>query len=122
MAEAAAADQKVKVESCKDNQSGEACSESKGFCKVGKGWSCVITKTDGPDSGKVFFKCGEACTCETGSSPDTSTCIITETETDDERAFCKCGEGWTCVITKTEAPNVGKAYAECGDGCYIKVA
>ena len=33
------------------------------FCKVGEGWTCVITRTEGPDAGKAFIKCGEKCTC-----------------------------------------------------------
>lgn len=33
------------------------------FCKMGEGWTCIITKTEGPDAGKVFVKCGENCTC-----------------------------------------------------------
>ncbi|KAL6225124.1 hypothetical protein ACLB2K_003976 [Fragaria x ananassa] len=36
---------------------------SKAYCKCGEGWKCVITRTEGPDSGKAFFKCGENCTC-----------------------------------------------------------
>lgn len=31
--------------------------------KCGEGWTCVITRTEGPDAGKAFFKCGENCTC-----------------------------------------------------------
>ena len=33
------------------------------ICKCGEGWTCVITRTEGPDAGKAFFKCGENCTC-----------------------------------------------------------
>ncbi|KAA8525873.1 hypothetical protein F0562_007728 [Nyssa sinensis] len=32
-------------------------------------------------------------------------------------AFCKCGEGWTCVITKTEAAKAGEAFSKCGSSC-----
>ena len=34
------------------------------ICKCGEGWTCAITRTEGPDAGKAFFKCGENCTCE----------------------------------------------------------
>ncbi|KAJ7953452.1 Succinate dehydrogenase [ubiquinone] iron-sulfur subunit, mitochondrial [Quillaja saponaria] len=36
---------------------------SKAFCRCGKGWSCVISKVEGPDAGKAFSECAEGCTC-----------------------------------------------------------
>ncbi|KAI5327582.1 PREDICTED: nodulin-26 [Prunus dulcis] len=33
------------------------------------------------------------------------------------KAFCRCGEGWKCVITRTEGPDAGKAFFNCGDNC-----
>lgn len=88
------------------------------ICNCGEGWSCILTKTEGPDAGKVFLKCGEGCSCEIGSST-TGKCTITKGMTG---ASCKCGEGWSCEIIKTEGPNVGKAFAECGDGGCVTVA
>lgn len=43
----------------------EADNSSRGkvFCKMTAGWSCVITRTEGPDAGKTFVKCGGDCTC-----------------------------------------------------------
>ncbi|BBH02869.1 hypothetical protein Prudu_013574, partial [Prunus dulcis] len=29
------------------------------------------------------------------------------------KAFCRCGEGWKCVITRTEGPDAGKAFFNC---------
>ncbi|XP_068340080.1 uncharacterized protein [Pyrus communis] len=29
------------------------------------------------------------------------------------KAFCRCGEGWKCVITRTEGPDAGKAFFSC---------
>ncbi|KAL6349567.1 hypothetical protein AAG906_034224 [Vitis piasezkii] len=33
------------------------------ICRVGEGYTCVITKTTGPDAGKTFVECGGGCTC-----------------------------------------------------------
>ncbi|XP_024026523.1 uncharacterized protein LOC21406015 isoform X2 [Morus notabilis] len=42
---------------------GNKSSRLKAFCKCSVGWSCVITRTEGPDAGKAFVKCGGECTC-----------------------------------------------------------
>ncbi|KAJ8451347.1 hypothetical protein Cgig2_014119 [Carnegiea gigantea] len=34
-----------------------------------------------------------------------------------EGAYCECGEGYACTITKTEGPDAGKVFVECGNGC-----
>ncbi|KAG5059141.1 hypothetical protein AAZX31_01G017600 [Glycine max] len=91
------------------------------FCKMGEGWTCIITKTEGPDAGKVFVKCGENCTCtiegeavsqELNLPPD----VVSSSGSG---AFCKCGEGWSCVIFRTEGPDAGsgKGFAECAGQC-----
>ncbi|KAM1525409.1 hypothetical protein ACFX10_009875 [Malus domestica] len=33
------------------------------------------------------------------------------------KAFCRCGEGWKCVITRTEGPDAGKAFFSCAGNC-----
>lgn len=33
------------------------------------------------------------------------------------KVFCRCGEGWECVITRTEGPDAGKAFFSCGVNC-----
>ncbi|RVW50036.1 hypothetical protein CK203_082294 [Vitis vinifera] len=33
------------------------------ICRVGEGYTCVITKITGPDAGKTFVECGGGCTC-----------------------------------------------------------
>ncbi|KAJ8451344.1 hypothetical protein Cgig2_014116 [Carnegiea gigantea] len=34
-----------------------------------------------------------------------------------EGAYCECGEGYACTITKTEGPDAGKVFVECGNDC-----
>ncbi|KAJ9536952.1 hypothetical protein OSB04_029685 [Centaurea solstitialis] len=36
---------------------------AKVFCECGEGWSCVVSKTEGPEAGKTYFECGEGCIC-----------------------------------------------------------
>ncbi|KAM1056402.1 hypothetical protein ACFX2I_029804 [Malus domestica] len=33
------------------------------------------------------------------------------------KAICSCGEGWKYAITKTDGPDAGKAYYNCGESC-----
>ncbi|XP_027361031.1 uncharacterized protein LOC113869088 [Abrus precatorius] len=97
------------------------------FCKMGKGWTCVITKTGGPDAGKVFLKCGENCTCtldgETVSQELNLPPDVVGSVGSGSGAFCKCGEGWSCVIFRTEGPDAGsgKGFAECAGRCSCTV-
>lgn len=35
------------------------------FCKGGEGWSCAISKIEGPKAGKAFFERADGCTCTT---------------------------------------------------------
>nr|XP_023921082.1 DNA topoisomerase 3-alpha-like [Quercus suber]POE99625.1 hypothetical protein CFP56_49352 [Quercus suber] len=86
------------------------------ICKCGEGWTCVITRTEGPDAGKAFFKCGENCTCVIWDSSGDSN-VKQKLENFSGGAFCKCGEGWSCVISKIEGPKAGKDFFECADGC-----
>nr|XP_043628246.1 uncharacterized protein LOC122599751 [Erigeron canadensis] len=44
-------------------QTVKSCASAKAFCECGEGWSCVVSKTDGPDAGKTYFECGEGCIC-----------------------------------------------------------
>ncbi|AES95858.1 hypothetical protein MtrunA17_Chr5g0411241 [Medicago truncatula] len=83
------------------------------LCKTGKGWTCVITKTEGPDAGKVFAKCGENCNCTLDGGAGSP--VIESSSDNGSETFCKCGEGWSCSIFKTEGPGVnsGKGFAEC---------
>nr|GFA21125.1 aquaporin NIP1-1-like [Tanacetum cinerariifolium] len=37
--------------------------EPKYSASVLKGWSCVVSKTNGPEAGKTYFECGEGCIC-----------------------------------------------------------
>ncbi|KAL4602107.1 hypothetical protein ACB092_10G028900 [Castanea dentata] len=87
------------------------------ICKCGEGWTCVITRTEGPDAGKAFFKCGENCTCVIDGTVDGNSNVKQKLENFSGGAFCKCGEGWSCVISKIEGPKAGKAFFECADGC-----
>ncbi|XP_057448632.1 uncharacterized protein LOC130740142 [Lotus japonicus] len=84
------------------------------FCKMGEGWTCVITRTDGPDAGKVYVKCGENCTC-TMEGETVSKDVVSSSGSSGGEAFCKCGEGWSCEITRTEGPEKGsgKGFVEC---------
>lgn len=35
-----------------------------------------------------------------------------------DKVICKCSEGWTCIVTKTEEPEAGNIFFDCGDeGC-----
>ncbi|KAK9678839.1 hypothetical protein RND81_11G236200 [Saponaria officinalis] len=40
------------------------------YCVCGEGYACTITKTDGPDAGKVFCECGNGYSCEITPSGD----------------------------------------------------
>ncbi|KAM3686710.1 hypothetical protein ACJW31_10G022700 [Castanea mollissima] len=87
------------------------------ICKCGEGWTCVITRTEGPDAGKAFFKCRENCTCVIDGTVDGDPNVKQKLENFSGGAFCKCGEGWSCVISKIEGPKAGKAFFECAEGC-----
>ncbi|KAM7525434.1 hypothetical protein LguiA_015336 [Lonicera macranthoides] len=41
----------------------ESYTNGKVFCKCGPGWTCIISKTEGPQAGKAFIECGEGCVC-----------------------------------------------------------
>ncbi|KAL4565293.1 hypothetical protein LXL04_029381 [Taraxacum kok-saghyz] len=41
----------------------ESIEGAKVFCECSEGWSCVVSKTDGPEAGKTYFECGEGCIC-----------------------------------------------------------
>ncbi|MFS8006337.1 hypothetical protein Hanom_Chr14g01248031 [Helianthus anomalus] len=41
----------------------EISAAAKAFCECGEGWSCVVSKTEGPDAGTKYFECGEGCIC-----------------------------------------------------------
>ncbi|KAF7829222.1 DNA topoisomerase 3-alpha-like [Senna tora] len=73
------------------------------LCKCGEGWTCVISRSVGPEAGKVFAKCGENTTCTISSDGE----VVKQEEESKvgSEAYCKCGEGWSCVISKIEAPN-----------------
>lgn len=43
----------------------EDIAEGGAFCKCGEGWSCVISKVEGPDAAKSFYECAGSCTCVT---------------------------------------------------------
>ncbi|XP_028802859.1 uncharacterized protein LOC114758025 isoform X2 [Neltuma alba] len=64
-------------------------------CKTGEGWTCVVTKTSGPDAGKSI-KCDENCSLTIEGD---KVCKEESKEVGDT-ACCKCGEGWSCVISK----------------------
>ncbi|PWA44099.1 hypothetical protein CTI12_AA529570 [Artemisia annua] len=44
-------------------QTVDTSAESKVICECPEGWSCVVSKTDGPEAGKTYFECGEGCIC-----------------------------------------------------------
>ncbi|XP_023540551.1 uncharacterized protein LOC111800878 isoform X2 [Cucurbita pepo subsp. pepo] len=33
------------------------------------------------------------------------------------KAYCKCGEGWKCEIKRTQGPDAGKTFVNCGNNC-----
>ncbi|KAL9328496.1 hypothetical protein ACSQ67_003499 [Phaseolus vulgaris] len=98
-------------------------SKGSAFCKMGAGWTCIITKTEGPDAGKVFVKCGENCSCtiegEAVSEELNLPADVVSGSDSGSGAFCKCGEGWSCVISRTEGPDAGsgKGFSECTEPC-----
>ena len=53
-----------------EKQKGESSGEKQvvktegAYCECGEGYACTITKTEGPDAGKVFVECGNGCKCE----------------------------------------------------------
>lgn len=110
-----------------DKTLGLGLGKGSAFCKVGEGWTCIITKTDGPDAGKVFVKCGENCTCTIeGKAVSQELNLAPEVVSSGDNgsgAFCKCGEGWSCVILRTEGSDAGsgKGFAECAGQCSCSV-
>lgn len=43
--------------------------EAKAFCECGEGWSCEISKIEGPDSGKPYYECSQNnCSCVIASA------------------------------------------------------
>ncbi|XP_010252236.1 PREDICTED: uncharacterized protein LOC104593878 isoform X1 [Nelumbo nucifera] len=93
----------------------ECPSAGEAFCECGQGWSCAITRTEGPDSGKAFFKCGEGCcTCTAGASCPVKLATCPGVG----EVLCKCGEGWTIVVTRTEGPaDSANSFFKCEEGC-----
>ncbi|QCD90781.1 hypothetical protein DEO72_LG4g1741 [Vigna unguiculata] len=104
-------------------------SKGSAFCKMGEGWTCIITKTEGPDAGKAFVKCGENCSCTIeGEAVSQELILAADAVSSSDSgsgsgAFCKCGEGWSCVIFRTEGPDAGsgKGFAECAGHCSCTV-
>ncbi|KAL2905893.1 DNA topoisomerase 3-alpha [Bienertia sinuspersici] len=92
-------------------------SNDKAYCKCGPGWTCVIRKIEEPQTdAKPFYNCSEGCVCITDESKKVEGSgekQVLETA----GAYCYCGEGYACTITKTEGPDAGKAFFECGNGC-----
>ncbi|KAF3449431.1 hypothetical protein FNV43_RR10159 [Rhamnella rubrinervis] len=93
---------------------GEKYGSNKAFCKCGEGWTCVITRTEGPDAGKTF-KCSGNCSCvieADGTETKTEDLNLPQElqNIDEAAAYCKCGEGWSCVITKIEESAPAKAF------------
>ncbi|KAK9087621.1 hypothetical protein Syun_030015 [Stephania yunnanensis] len=92
----------------------QTSSMSNAYCECGEGWRCEISKTDGPDAGKIVFECGNGCKCEAGDLPPN--CEIIQGSSSGT-VVCKCGEGYTCVITRTQG--AAEPFADCGDACKI---
>nr|GLL48681.1 uncharacterized protein LOC109152967 [Ipomoea trifida] len=55
-------------EELKQAREGSPPANSKVFCVCPEGWSCVVSKTEGPDAGKIQFECGEGCACVVGEN------------------------------------------------------
>ncbi|XP_021713524.1 uncharacterized protein LOC110681695 [Chenopodium quinoa] len=92
---------------------GEAVGNS--CCKCAPGWTCVIKKIEEPElltAGEHFTKCSESCVCITDESSKVET----------EGGFCVCKEGYTCSFVKTEGPDAGKVFFECGNGCRCEIS
>eukprot|EP00257_Ricinus_communis_P022966 XP_015582831.1 uncharacterized protein LOC8277499 [Ricinus communis] len=76
-------------------------SAGKAICRCGEGYTCVITRTVGPDAGKTY-KCTGNCTCVLDGNADEGSIVQQKLESlGESSAYCECGEGWSCVITKT---------------------
>ncbi|TQE13250.1 hypothetical protein C1H46_001057 [Malus baccata] len=45
---------------------------SETYRKFGEGWSCVVSKVEGPDAGKAVVECADGCTCATETRASTS--------------------------------------------------
>ncbi|XP_015896941.3 uncharacterized protein LOC107430595 [Ziziphus jujuba] len=102
----------------------EKYGSSKAFCKCGEGWTCVITRTEGPDAGKTFFKCGGNCCCiieadgTVTKAEDLDNLPEELKNTGPADAYCKCGEGWSCVVSRIEDPTpAAKPFYECAGSC-----
>ncbi|KAF3958828.1 hypothetical protein CMV_016303 [Castanea mollissima] len=78
------------------------------ICKCGEGWTCVITRTEGPDAGKAFFKCGENCTCVIDGTVDGDPNVKQKLENFSGGAFCKCGEEECSHVTTPSVIACGK--------------
>lgn len=116
------------TKSCCPPGSGKSCgtsnvpSNDKAYCKCGPGWTCVIRKIEEQQTDtKPFYKCvEEGCVCITDDSKKgegSKEKQVVETA----GAYCYCGEGYACTITKTEGPDAGKVFFECGNGCACEV-
>ncbi|OAY54424.1 protein draper [Manihot esculenta] len=98
-------------------QVGDNSSGSKAICSCGEGYTCVITRTTGPDAGKTY-KCTGGCVCILGGTADEVPNLQEKLKSlGGGSAYCECGEGWTCVISKIEDPDSGKAGVECAGDC-----
>ncbi|KAK4263005.1 hypothetical protein QN277_028486 [Acacia crassicarpa] len=82
------------------------------FCKCGEGWTCVISKSSGPEEQKPYFKCGESCEC---SIIDGVKEEVVPSE-GASGAYCKCAEGWSCVISRVQPSDAQKGF-ECSGPC-----
>ncbi|XP_028802863.1 metallothionein [Neltuma alba] len=89
------------------------------YCKCGEGWTCVISKTTGPDAGKPYFKCGESCDCSIDGAKVPGE-EVKEVGDAASGAYCKCGEGWSCVISRVQPSDAQKGF-ECAGPCTCAV-
>ncbi|XP_019156222.1 PREDICTED: uncharacterized protein LOC109152967 [Ipomoea nil] len=62
------ATESLSEEELKQAREGSPPANSKVFCVCPEGWSCEVSKTAGPDAGKVQFQCGEGCACVVGEN------------------------------------------------------
>ncbi|KDP34296.1 hypothetical protein JCGZ_12644 [Jatropha curcas] len=88
---------------------------SKAICSCGEGYTCVITRTQGPDAGKTY-NCTGDCVCVLGENADGDSKEKLERLKATGGAYCECGEGWSCVITKVGS-GAGKPAFECAGDC-----
>ncbi|KAK4263004.1 hypothetical protein QN277_028485 [Acacia crassicarpa] len=79
-------------------------------CKCGEGWTCVVTKTSGPDAGKSI-QCDE----NYSLTIEGEKVIKEELKEAGDTACCKCSEGWSCVISKKPECSAATCPTPCVD-------